>query len=121
MSPRGIVKAIKGKRRKELYADHELVSIAELAARWHVSPSTVRRALRRADVQPFALSGAANGTLRYSLADIDEFLRMSKTYSREELKEHFEAMEVRRREREERIRRGLPARGAQQPPSPEPS
>jgi hypothetical protein len=58
-------------------------------------------------------NGSASRSSRFALR--------IKTFSREELREHFETMEIRRREREERIRLGLPARGIQPRSSPDPS
>lgn len=63
-----------GKRR---LVDLELISMAELASRWKLSRSTVRRCLNAAGVRPFYFGGGRNSSVRYSVVDIEEFLRKS--------------------------------------------
>ena len=62
-------------KRNNPLADLELVSLADLASRWHVSRSTVRRALRRVGIRTFIIGPNRNGSLRFALIDIDEYLR----------------------------------------------
>lgn len=62
-------------RGRKRLIDLDLVSLKELAARWHVSRRTVRRSLEEAGIKPFYLGNGPNGTLRYAMAEVEEFLR----------------------------------------------
>ena len=56
--------------------DQKLISLKFLAEQWDVSRATVSRRLDAAGIRPFYIGGdARNATLRYSAADVEEFLR----------------------------------------------
>jgi hypothetical protein len=66
------------RRKADRLADLELISVGELAERWHCSPASVRRVLTRANIKPFRLGRGRNGMIRFALIDIDEFLRANR-------------------------------------------
>ena len=56
----------------------ELISLREIAQRWYCSRSTVKRILARAEIHPFFFGDSRNSTVRYSVAEIEAYMRRCK-------------------------------------------